>query len=93
MAEAGTGLRPADWQVTATTIDCGRVNDYVTVIINGDWTYSCTWCRRYRLAEPGAAAKQSREIKSKVSRCPGPECDLVLAYRDKLIAQESAVDK
>ncbi len=93
MAEAGTGLKPADWQITATTIDCDRVNDYVTVMINGDWTYSCTWCNRYKLAEPGAVKKQSREIKAKVPRCQGPDCSLVLDYRDKLIAEESAVNK
>ncbi len=91
MAEAGTGLKPADWQVTATTIDCDRVNDYVTVMIHGDWTYSCTWCNRYRLAAPGAVKKQSREIKTKVARCQGPDCSLVLTYRDKLIAEQSAV--
>ncbi len=93
MAEAGMGLRPADWQVTATTIDCDRVGDYVTVMIKGDWTYSCTWCSRYKMVEPGAAKKQSREIKSKVARCQGPECDLVLAYRDRLVAEETAVNK
>jgi len=93
MAESRAGLKPADWQITATTIDCKRVDDYVTVMINGDWSYSCTWCSRYRLVEPGAVKKQSREIKAKTARCQGPDCDLVLAYRDKLIAEETAVDK
>jgi len=93
MAEAGTGLQPAGWQITATTIDCDRVGDYVTIMINGDWSYSCTWCSRYKLAEAGAARKQSRDIRSKVARCQGPDCPLVLAYRDKLIAEEAAVNK
>jgi hypothetical protein len=94
MAEAGMGLKPAGWQITATTISCDRVDDYVTVMVHGDWTYSCTWCSRYKLASAGGAGrKYSGDIKSRISRCQGPDCSLVLAYRDKLIAEETAVNK
>ncbi len=93
MAEAGAGLKPAGWQITATTISCDRVDDYVTLMVKGDWTYSCTWCSRYKLAAAGVARKHSRDIKSKTARCQGPDCSLVLAYRDKLIAEETAVNK
>jgi len=94
MAESGKGRKPAGWQITATTIYCDRTDDYVTVMVHGDWTYSCTWCSRYKLAaaeDPGK--KLDRDIRSKITRCQGPDCDLVLAYRDKLIAEESAVVK
>jgi len=91
MAETGMGLAPAGWQITATTISCGSVDDYVTVMVHGDWTYSCTWCSRYKLAAVGR--KSSRDIKLKIARCQGPDCIIVLAYRDKLIAEETAVNK
>ena len=94
MAEAGTDLKPAGWQITATTISCDRVDDYVTVMIQRDWTYSCTWCNRYKLAAAGGSGRKfPRDIKSKIARCQGPDCSLVLAYRDKLIAGETAVNK
>ncbi len=94
MAEAAKGRKPAGWQITATTISCDRVDDYVTVMIHGDWTYSCTWCDRYKLAGSGGAGKNlPRDIKSRIARCRGPECDLIFAYRDKLIAEEAAVQK
>jgi hypothetical protein len=92
MAEAGMGPRPADWQITATTISCDRVDDYVTVMVKGDWTCSCTWYNRYKMAADGGS-RLSRDSKSKTARCQGPQCSLVLAYRDKLIAEETAVNK
>jgi hypothetical protein len=94
MAEAGKDLKPAGWQITATTISCDSVGDYVTVMVHGDWTYSCTWCSRYKLAAAGGAGRQfSRDIKQKIAACRGPDCSLVLAYRDKLIAGDAAVNK
>jgi hypothetical protein len=94
MAEARKELKPAGWQITATTISCDMVSDYVTVMVHGDWTYSCTWCSRYKLAAAGNPKKRfSREIKSSIAACRGPDCSLVLAYRDKLIAEEAAVVK
>jgi len=94
MAEARTELNPAGWQITATTISCDRVGDYVTIMVHGDWTYSCTWCIRYKLAAArDPKAKFSRDIKSRIAACRGPDCSLVLAYRDKLIAGDAAVVK
>ena len=94
MAEARTDLAPAGWQITATTTSCDRVGDYVTVMVHGDWAYSCTWCSRYKLAATGNPGKKfARDVRAKIARCQGPDCSIVLAYRDKLIAEESAVHK
>jgi len=94
MADTGTGRKPAGWQITATTISCDRVDDYVTVMVHGDWTYSCTWCSRYKLAAADNPQKRvDRGIGTKIAACQGPDCSLVLAYRDKLIAEETAVNK
>ena len=94
MAEAGTGPKQAGWQITATTISCDRVGAYVTVMVRGDWTYSCTWCSRYKLAAADNPQKRvDRDIRTKIAACRGPDCSIVLAYRDKLIAGETAVIK
>jgi len=94
MAEAGTDIAPAGWQITATTVSCDRVGDYVTIMVRGDWTCSCTWCSRYKLAAADNPRKRvARDIRTKIAGCQGPDCSIVLAYRDKLIADEAAVNK
>ena len=94
MAEARTDIAPAGWQITATTLSCDRVNDYVTVMVYRDWSCRCTWCDRYKLAaEAEPRQRFARDIKAKISRCRWPGCDYVLNYRDRLIAEETAVNK
>ncbi len=94
MAEARTDIAPAGWQVTATTIECDMVNDYVTIMVNKDWSCKCTWwSRNKKVAEEDPKHKFSKEIKAKISRCQGPDCKHVIGYRDKLIAEETAVKK
>ncbi len=33
--------------------------------------------------------KLDTELKKKIDRCIGPQCDLVIGYRDKLMQEES----
>lgn len=94
MAEARTDIAPAGWQVTATTLPCEAVGDCVTVIVYRDWSARCTWCDRYKLAAgPGLKKKLPGKVRSKIPACRWPECSIVLDYRDKLIAEESAARK
>jgi hypothetical protein len=94
MAEARTDIAPAGWQVTATTLSCDRVNDFVTVLVYRDWSCRCTWCDRYKLAsEAGSGRRFGRDIRARIAQCRWPGCDYVLNYRDKLIAEETAVIK
>jgi len=46
--KAKTELRPATWQITATTIRCALVDDFVTVVMHKDWSTNCTWCNRHK---------------------------------------------
>lgn len=92
MVEAREDIGPAGWQITATTMLCEVVADYVTVMVNRDWSCRCTWCDRYKLAaESGAKKKFSGAVRSKIAACRWPQCSYVLGYRDRLIAEESAV--
>jgi len=94
MAEARTDIAPAGWQITATTLSCDRVSDYVTVMVYRDWSCRCTWCDRYKLAaETDLRQRFAGDIKAKIARCRWPGCDYVLDYRDRLIAEETAVNK
>ena len=94
MAEAKTDLAPANWQVTATTIDCDMVKEYVTIMVYKDWSCKCVWWSKYKkVAEENPKHKFTREIKAKIAGCQGPDCKYVIEYRDKLMQEESAAKK
>ena len=94
MVEARTDITPARWRITATTLSCDRVSDYVTLMVYNDWSCRCTWCERYKLAvEANSKQKFTKDIKAKISKCQCSVCDYVLNYRDKLIVEETAVNK
>jgi hypothetical protein len=90
MIAARTDLQPANWQITATTIQCDCVDDAVTVMVYRDWTTRCTWFRRYK-QKAVDNKKQSFEkaIRVKIEKCLGPQCPVAMNYRDKLIREES----
>jgi len=91
MIEARTDLKPANWQVTATTIHCDYVDDNVTLMVDRDWTTRCAWYHRYKqkiLENP--KQKFDKAIRLKMAKCPGTECPIALEYRDKLIREEFA---
>ena len=94
MAEAKTDIAPANWQVTATTIECDMVGDYVTIMVNKDWSTRCVWYNRYKkAAADNPKQKFAKDIKGKIAKCLGPDCKYVMEYRDKLIKEEAAVKK
>ena len=91
MIEARTDLKPANWQITATTIRCDYVDDNVTLMVDRDWTTRCAWYHRYKqkvLENP--KRKFDKTIRLKMEKCPGAECPIALEYRDKLIREEFA---
>lgn len=91
MAKAETELQPANWQVTATTIHCELVEDFVTIMVNKDWTTRCAWYKRYKQeALEDAKRKFSKAIRQKIEKCDGPECSYLTEYRAKLLREESS---
>jgi hypothetical protein len=91
MAELKRELAPANWQITATTIDCDMVHEYVTLMVHKDWSYGCTWCARYKQpAGKDPKRKFARQVAGQLSKCTGPDCKYVTEYRDKLIKEEKA---
>jgi hypothetical protein len=89
MAEAKAGLQPAKWQITATTIRCDLVDDFVTIMVNKDWSTRCAWYNRYKQrALEDKKQKFDKKIRFKIEKCAGPECSYVTDYRDKLIEEE-----
>lgn len=89
MIEARTDLKPGNWQITATTLECGHVDEAVTIMVYSDWKTSCVWYSRYK-EKSGSNKKQKfdKTIRSKIEKCRGPECPLGKEYRDNLIKEE-----
>jgi hypothetical protein len=82
-------LKPAGWQVTATTVRCEKVDDFVTIMVNKDWSTSCAWYHRHKgQGSPGSKGRFNTRLKGKIDACNGPECPLVVQYRDRLIHEE-----
>jgi hypothetical protein len=89
VAKTKTELQPASWQITATTIHCDLVDDFVTIMVDKDWSTKCAWYRRYKQrALDDKKQKFDKKIMLKMERCAGPECSYVTVYRDKLIKEE-----
>lgn len=89
MPKARTKLQPAKWQITATTVHCDLVDDFVTIIVNKDWTTKCIWYKRYKQkALEDRKQKFGRNMRLKMEKCQGPECSYITDYRDKLIKEE-----
>jgi hypothetical protein len=87
--EARTDIKPAGWQITATTMKCDYVNDSVTIMVDKDWSTRCSWYRRYKQkANEDKKYKFEKEVKLKITKCAGTECPLAITYRDKLIQEE-----
>ena len=90
MAKTQTKLEPAKWQITATTIRCDLVDDFVTIMVNKDWTVKCAWFNRYKQkALEDKKHKFDKHIKPKVEKCQGPVCSYQTDYKNKLIKEES----
>ena len=89
MANTKTELQPAKWQVTATTIRCDLVDDFVTIMVNKDWSVKCAWYNRYKAKMlEDKKPKFDKKIKQKIEKCQGPECSYMTDYRDKLVKEE-----
>ena len=89
MPKTKTSIQPARWQITATTIKCDLVDDFVTIMVYRDWSTKCVWyARNKQKAVEDKNYKVDRQIKAKVDKCQGPECSYVISYRDKLISEE-----
>ena len=80
---------PANWEITAISFRCDYIGDYVTVMVHPDWLANCAWYFKYK----SNTSKENKQdlnpaIKQRIDKCVGPDCPLVVAYRDKLIDEE-----
>ncbi|MFP3975976.1 MAG: hypothetical protein ACLFVK_07135 [Dehalococcoidia bacterium] len=82
-----------DWQVTAMTLYCDAVDDYVTIMVYPDGTTRCTGYQKYGENPDKEAVKSLRKKSKQLGRqlrCEGPLDYRVTEYRDNLFAAEQA---
>ena len=92
MSDTNPKMPQAKWQVTATTLQCDYMQEYVTIMIQMDWSCKCTWWTKYKKAQASDPNhKFPKGIKEKSAKCMGPDCQYVTGYRDQLIKEESSV--
>jgi len=81
-----------NWQVTATTIYCDAVDDDVTIMVYKDRSTRCVGYKKYIESITKETAKELKKRAKKLGRelrCEGPECSRVIAYQDKVFAEEA----
>ena len=89
MPRTKTKLPPVNWQITATTIKCDLIDDYVTIMVYKDWSTKCVWySRNKQKADEDKNYKVDRKIKPQADKCRGPECSYIASYKDKLVKEE-----
>lgn len=71
--------QPANWERTACSIKCQRINEYITIVVNRDWTAHCAWHLRHVVNTNGQG------VPAKAAQCPGAGCPAVVDYRQKLM--------
>lgn len=83
-------FEPANWEITAFSLQCDHIREVVTVRVTGHWSATCAWY----LENKADATKQSgqkigKAVKqSSIDKCLGPNCPIVTKYREKLIQEE-----
>lgn len=89
MPKANTKLKTADWQVTATSMYCDFIDDFVTIIVNNDWSIKCCWYNQHnRRVIDDKRPKFDKKISLKMEKCRGPQCIFAINYLDKLRKEE-----
>jgi hypothetical protein len=86
-------IPPAKWQTAVTTIKCEIIDEYVSIMVQKDWTSKCTWYNQYKQPQPEGKKKikYDKKTRKKIEKCQGPLCSNVTGYRDKLIQEEREV--
>ena len=79
------------WQVTATTIYCDAVDDFVTLMVYTDRSAKCVGYKKYGENINKEIVKMLKKKGKKLGKelkWEGPECSGLIEYKDKLFAEE-----
>jgi hypothetical protein len=81
----------ADWQVTATTINCDSVDADVTLMVDGDGGVRCAGMLKYLTRMTPNTKRQLKQRSRQQKRplaCEGDACQRTVTYRDRIFAEE-----
>jgi len=78
-----------NWQITATTINCGAVGDEVTILVYKDGAVKCTGYSKYGNPQ----SKEAAVLSKRGLKCLGPLCHYMKSYQQKILKEEKEKDK
>jgi hypothetical protein len=74
------------WQVTATTLYCDVIGEWVTILVYKDGHCGCSHFVKF--------GPVNENVKGKVLECKGPDsCALCAAYRDDVFCRDAKADE
>jgi hypothetical protein len=79
-----------DWKVIATTIYCDLVDADVPIMVFKDWSTKCVGYKKY--CEGITEELKGKNLNRRL-RCEGPECPRVIAYKNKLFAEQESKNR
>ena len=85
-----------DWKVIATTIYCDLVDTDVPIMVFKDWSTKCVGYMKYCESNTEEFAKTLKKKGKNLNRrlrCEGPECPRVIAYKNKLFAEQESKNR
>lgn len=89
MAEILSQRPSASWQACVTTIKCDAIEEYVSILVKGDWTSGCTWYKQFKSPdETRKKGKVDKKTRQRIALCQGPQCHRVTDYSDQLLREE-----
>ena len=87
--ESTKKLQPANWEITAFSLQCDHIGDRVTLRVTRDWLAVCAWYLKYKAnITKERERKIDKIVKQTIDKCLGPNCPIVTKYREKLIQEE-----
>ena len=78
-----------DWLVTATTLYCDVVGDWVTVMVYPDGAVKCNHFNRYGPVKRKVKGGGSNEI----PECNGSDCALCTGYKEDVFRRDAEMAK
>jgi len=78
-----------DWQVTATTLFCDQVGEWVTIMVYPDGTVKCNYFVRHGPTKKKVKGEESKENRE----CTGTDCALCTGYKEKVSQRDAEAAK
>ncbi len=80
-----------DWEITSTTFRCDDVKEDVTLLVLKDMSVKCSGHGQYEKNKKCLTERflRSKSEKQRERTCKGLNCPMVIAYKDRILWEET----